>query len=197
MTLNASKTKAMTFSSKLIKPVRPTLYLAFRPIEEVSYHEHLGVILSGDLSWRSHILKVHQKGSRKLNMLKGLKFRLNRHTLEILYKSMFRSTMEYADIVWDGCLIGEKELLESVQLEAARLVTGATKGTHRESLLEETSWQKLENRRSVHKLVCTKLLISQHHYICRSLCVQNTLVIAHHTVSIQVTILACLTVVKG
>ena len=63
---------------------------------------------------------------------------------------MIRSTMEYADIVWDGCLIGEKELLESVQLEAARLVTGATKGTHRESLLEETSWQKLENRRSVH-----------------------------------------------
>ena len=32
---------------------------------------------------------------------------------------MIRSTMEYADIVWDGCLIGEKELLESVQLQAA------------------------------------------------------------------------------
>ena len=140
----------MTFSSKHIKPVHPTLYLAFRPIEEVSYHKHLSVFLAGDLSWRSHILKVHQKASKKLNMLRGLKFRLNRHTLEILYKSMFRSTMEYADVVLDGCLIGEKELLESVQLEAARLVTGTMKGTRRESLLEETSWQKLENRRSVH-----------------------------------------------
>ena len=98
----------MTFSSKHIKPVHPTLYLAFRPIEEVSYHKHLSVFLAGDLSWRSHILKVHQKASKKLNMLRGLKFRLNRHTLEILYKSMIRSTMEYANIVWDGCLIGEK-----------------------------------------------------------------------------------------
>ena len=54
--------------------------------------------------------------------------------------------MGYADIVWDGCLIGEKDLFESVQYEAARIVTGAMKGTHREFFLEDTAWQLLKQR---------------------------------------------------
>ena len=61
--------------------------------------------------------------------------------------------MEYTDVAWDDCSIGEKELLESVQLEAARLVTGAMGGTHRNSLLYDTSLQTMEDRRSGHKLM--------------------------------------------
>ena len=61
--------------------------------------------------------------------------------------------MEYVDVVWDGCLIGEKDLLESVQYEAARIVTGTMKGMHREYLREDTAWQLLEQRRSIHKLI--------------------------------------------
>ena len=153
VTLNASKTKTLTFSSRRAKPVHPPLYLALRPIEEVASHDHLGVTLSCDLSWHPHILKIHQKASKRLNVLKGLRFKLKRFALEILYKILVRSTLEYADVVWGGCLTGERDLLEGIQLAAARVVTGARKGTHRASLLKDLSWHTLENRRSVHKLV--------------------------------------------
>jgi hypothetical protein len=33
--------------------------------------------------------------------------------------------MEYADIVWDNCTSGNSDLLESVQYDAAKIITGA------------------------------------------------------------------------
>ena len=85
-------------------------------------------------------------------MLKPLRLRLTRKTLNILYKSLVRLCLEYADVVWDGCNEPDSDLLEQLQYEAARLVTGAIKGTSRESLLNEVAWVKLKERRSYHKL---------------------------------------------
>jgi hypothetical protein len=104
------------------------LKLSEKPIDEVSCHEHLGVLLSSNMSWKVHIEKIHQNASKTLNLLKGFKFKLPRLTLEILYKSLVRSKMEYANVVWDGCIIGESDLLESVQYDAAKLISGAMKG---------------------------------------------------------------------
>ena len=70
-----------------------------------------------------------------------------------MYKSVVRSCLEYADIVWDGCCDADRDLLESLQCEAARLVTGALKGTHRDSFLKETAWVTLKDRRNDHKLI--------------------------------------------
>ena len=60
--------------------------------------------------------------------------------------------MEYGDVLWDGCTDGEGDLLEFVQYEAAKIVTGAMKGTSRRSLLHEIGWEDLKTRRSIHKL---------------------------------------------
>ena len=60
--------------------------------------------------------------------------------------------LEYADVVWDGCNETDSDLLEQLQYEAARLVTGAIKGTSRERLLNEVAWVKLKERRTYHKL---------------------------------------------
>ena len=85
-------------------------------------------------------------------MVKPLRLRLTRKTLNIMYKSLVRSCLEYADVVWDGCSETDRDLLEQLQYEAARLVTGAIKGTSRESLLNQVAWVKLKERRSYHKL---------------------------------------------
>ena len=68
-----------------------------------------------------------------------------------LYKSLIQ-VMEYADVVWDGCSATECDLLESLQIEATRVVTGAMKGINRESLLVDIAWPTLKYRRNVHKL---------------------------------------------
>ena len=118
----------------------------------MTVHEHLGLILSSNLSWRAHILKIHQKASKKLNLLKPLKYNLGRFTLEVLLKSLVRSSLEYADVIWDGCSASDSNLLESVQIEGARVVNGALKETNRVSLLNELSWVELSVRRKIHQL---------------------------------------------
>ena len=90
--------------------------------------------MSSNLSWRAHIFKIYQKASKKLNLLKPLKYNLSRYTLEVLFKSLVRSSLEYANVVWDGCSESDNNLLESLQIEGARVVTGALKGTNRVSL---------------------------------------------------------------
>ena len=61
--------------------------------------------------------------------------------------------MEYADVLWDGCTDGESDLLEFVQHESAKIVTGAIKGTSRQYLMKELGWEDMKLRRTIHKLM--------------------------------------------
>ena len=153
VTINPSKTKSIIFSVKRVKPSHPDLYFNNEMIDNVSNHKHLGVTICSDLSWRIHIFNVYEKASKKLNLLKGLKFKLGRETLIQLYKCLIRSQMEYADVLWDGCSVSESDLLEHLQYQSAKVVTGAMKGTSKSRLLEELAWEDLKTRRSMHKLV--------------------------------------------
>lgn len=59
-----------------------------------------------------------------------------RSTPDILYKSIVRPLMS-------GCTVGESELLESLHYDAAKLATGAMKGTsHYVRLLDKLVWEK-------------------------------------------------------
>ena len=62
------------------------------------------------------------------------------------------SSLEYADVVWDGFSESDSNLLESLQIEGTRVVTSALKGTNRVSLLNDLSWVDLNVRRKIHKL---------------------------------------------
>ena len=95
---------------------------------------------------------MHKKASKKLNVLKSMKYRLDRSTLISLYKSLIRPVMEYADVIWDGCSEYESNILEGIQYEAARVVTGAIKGTSKGRLLNELCWEDLKTRRYLHKM---------------------------------------------
>jgi hypothetical protein len=61
--------------------------------------------------------------------------------------------MEYADVIWDNPKQNLINKLETIQLDAARIVTGGTRLTSHDSLYEETKWEKLKDRRNNHKLV--------------------------------------------
>ena len=63
-----------------------------------------------------------------------------------MYLTLVRPLMEYADLIWDGCSNESTNAIESIQYEAARLVTGAIKGTiaNRQSLLDELCWDSLK-----------------------------------------------------
>ena len=116
-------------------------------IQKVDKHIQLGLILQNNVSWRCHIQYIFEKASKKLNILKLLKYKLNRSTLVCLYKSLIRPLVEYGDAIWDNCTEGEASLLEGIQHECARVVTGAIKGTSARALMNELAWESLSTRR--------------------------------------------------
>ena len=54
--------------------------------------------------------------------------------------------------VWGNCSQTDNDRLEKLQLEAARIVTGLTAYSSRDSLYQETGWEKLSSRRERKKL---------------------------------------------
>ena len=88
----------------------------------------------------------------RINIMRKLKFKLDRRSLQTIYFSFIRPVIEYSDVVWDNCTFYEANELEKIQLEAARIVTGATKLVSIDSLYAETDWETLALRRNKHKL---------------------------------------------
>lgn len=85
--------------------------------------------------------------------MRRLKFTLDRRALEVIYISFIQPLLEYSDVIWDNCALYEKEELDKIQHEAARIVTGATKLISIHALQHEVGWETLSDRRRKHKLV--------------------------------------------
>ena len=93
------------------------------------------------------------KAQTKLNILRSLKFKLDRKTLQIMYFSFIRPLLEYSDIIWDNCPTYLKQSVEKLNTEAARIVSGATKLVSLDLLYKEVGWETLDKRREKHKLI--------------------------------------------
>ena len=121
-------------------------------LDEVQSHKHLGITISKTLEWSEHIENIVAKANQCLNVLSGLKYKLDRKTLETLYFAFIRSKLEYACIVWDNCTKEQKDLVESVQYRAAKIVSGGIHRTSHDVLYNELGWETLEARRKKQRL---------------------------------------------
>ena len=152
VTFNPSKSESIIFSRKRNKPNHPNLVMDQQSIQEVNSHRHLGLVLSNDCTWHDHLEYIKSKAWTRINVMRKLKFKLDRRSLQIIYFTFIRPILEYADVVWNNCTQYEVNELEKIQNEAARIVTGATKLVSINTLMQETGWETLSNRRKKHKL---------------------------------------------
>ena len=113
----------------------------------VESHKHLGLTFTNDLSWHEHLINIKTKAWYRINVMRKLKFQLNRKSLQIIYFSFIRPLLEYADVVWDNCTQCKANALEKIQHEAPRIVSGATKLVSIEKILKEVGWDTLSCRR--------------------------------------------------
>ena len=90
-----------------------------------------------------------------------LKHKTDRKTLEILYKSYVRPVLEYGNLLWSNCSIQESNLLENVQLEALRIITGMRRGTPHDKLYLESNIEPLQKRRKTQKLLLMFKIINE------------------------------------
>ena len=149
---NPAKSESLLVSGKTNRNVHPPLIMNTEYINEVQHHKHLGIFLSNDGTWHEHIKYIASKAWQKIYIMRKLKFLLDRDSLSRIYISFISPALEYADIVWDNCTRYEINLIEKIQLEAARIATGATRLVSVELLYKETGWEPLQNRRYKHKM---------------------------------------------
>ena len=91
--------------------------------------------------------------NRILDVFNAFKYKLDRKSLERLYFTYVRPKLEYGSIVWDNIPKYLADLLEDVQIRAARIVCGATINTSRSLINKELGWETLEQRRKIQRLV--------------------------------------------
>ena len=148
---NPAKTISLLIS-RLHTPANINLSMNNHPITKITAHKHLGVILNSRGNWTDHVNYIIENVNKKINMLKGVKYKINRKCLEIMYKSFIRPSLEYADIIWDNLLQNDIERLEKIQKQALRIITGITVSAPLEMLYLESGFQPLTERRKGHRL---------------------------------------------
>jgi hypothetical protein len=93
-------------------------------LQQVQNNPYLGLQISEDLKWTTHITNVAKKANSTLGFLRrNLRF-YPKECKKTAYISLVRSTMEYGAIVWDPYTTSDINKLERIQRRTARFITG-------------------------------------------------------------------------
>ena len=91
-------------------------------LETSTSFTQLGLSLSSNLTWKTHIHSIAKHASQKLGFLARARgFFSSSHLLSI-YKSQIRPSLEYCSHVWGGASKSTLRLLDKIQSKAIRLI---------------------------------------------------------------------------
>jgi len=102
----------------------PSLVYTGEKIERVTEVKLLGVQISDDLRWESHVNALYNKVSSRLHFLKVLKRSgVSPNDLLYFYTVVIRPTLEDARVVWNHNLTAKQsDKIESFQKRALRII---------------------------------------------------------------------------
>ena len=119
---NASRCKVLTVARKK-SPVTHEHHLGNTYLKRVLEEKDLGIIISNNLSWDSHVMHIALKAYRMLGLLKktcplitDVKVR------RTLYLSLVKSQLSYATDVWSPGSVKLRTIVERVQRCATRRI---------------------------------------------------------------------------
>lgn len=153
--INPDKTKAILFQNS-----NNTLSLQInnKAIETVKYYTYLGITLDRFMSFGIHMKNTKSKIIERLNMIKvinSIKYGAHPQTMILVYKSIFRSVIEYGASVFNNAKKTNKQILNTINNQCLRKITGCTKTTPLNSLNAIASSQPLDKRH--HYITCKEI----------------------------------------
>ena len=150
LTLNIKKTKYMLIGSKFkLSQVHDdfTVKVHNTPLDRVAKHKVLGVHIDESLNWRPHINATSKKMSAGLAILKRVSSTIPFDTRMNMYNALVVPYFNYCSTVWDNIDKGLSDKIQRLQNRAARILTFSSYETRSSILLDELSWESLENKR--------------------------------------------------
>ena len=161
MTVNPTKSQIMTINFMKSTPA----FCDPIPCEMLVKHvKILGVTISNDLKWETHVSNIVKQANVSLSIFKLLnKFNCPKiHSLRV-YLSFIRPLLEYACLVWHSQLSNElSDKIESVQKRSLRIIYKEGKIPY-SFLLKAARITTLKERREKICLVFAKSVISNPH----------------------------------
>ena len=142
---------SITFSKKSrshsILP--PNLSLSDAPLKCtcVSSYKYLGVLITSNLMWSSHVANICNKSRRLIGILYRQFYKYSSpDTMLCLYTSFIRPHLEYATATWDPFLKKDIKLIKDVQKFALRICTKSWYASY-SRLLETSHLPSMKTRR--------------------------------------------------
>ena len=134
-------------------PVPSQYLLHGQVLESVAGSKYLGVEISSNLSFNSHIQNITTSASRSLGFLKRNIRSKNPELREMAYKTLVRPLVEYSSSVWSPYTKSNIARLEMVQRRAARwTLSEYSPYASVTQMLQSLGWRSLEQRRSDSRL---------------------------------------------
>ena len=145
------------------------------PLDSVSQHPYLGVELSSNLNWSSHIENIIGKANRSPGFIRCNLYSCPENVKSRAYITLVCPCLEYACSVWDPHTQKHCHNIEGVQWRATRFVKNCNEqepGTVT-NLLNDLNWPSLELRwkiaqlTTMYKMVNDKIRVNILEYIAR------------------------------
>ena len=124
-------------------------------LKQVEENPYLGLTLTENLKWSSHITKITKKANSTIGLLRRNLKSCPQDCRKSAYISLVRSVLDYGSIIWDPYLSRDIEKLERVQRQAARFITGDYHSREEGSvtgMLDMLELETLQHRRSMCRL---------------------------------------------
>lgn len=153
MKINYDKTVFARITNKTKNALSFNYELVGKELKRVTHFKYLGVTISEDLNWKTHINKLCCAAEQKLWFLRrNLKQATTKAKLTA-YTTTVRPLLEYACIVWDPSKKYQSEKIEKIQRRAARFILSNFRSSDSvTAMLNKLNLPPLATRRRVARL---------------------------------------------
>lgn len=164
MKINEQKTVVFRVSNKIKNVLDHKYFVNSRILATVDTLKYLGITISKNLSWKTHITSITSTAEKKLWFLRR-KLKLAPQSVKLTaFLTYVRPTLEYASTIWDPFQVGLINELERVQRKAARFILSKYSSADSVTeMLNQLQLPPLSQRRLVARLKFL-FLLSKHHF---------------------------------